>query len=205
MPLNHMGYIVDYADALDPLPDGVLRDRYAGIATWFAGFLPENRRKPVGQWLQARMDEGMPLAIVGDIGQSPDRQWARKLGLQTGPLEPHGALRRVAQHPMLGFETAIPGYAQLRAHAVDGGHEAPGAGPGWNFGMSASRNSWRRAHALGASFSTPMPLAEVPGTDYARWVMILCLPDPGPAPASHAGARHHHGKRPPPAAGPCGW
>ncbi len=172
MPLNHMGYIVDYADALDPLPDGVLRDRYAGIATWFSGFLPENRRKPVGQWLQDRMDEGMPLAIVGDIGQSPDRQWARKLGLQTGPLEPHGALRRVAQHPMLGFETAIPlvtrSYEPVQLTAA----MKPQAQALVEF------RDERKQEFVGGALTPwggfildPYALAEVPGTDYARWVI----------------------------------
>ena len=41
MPLNHMGYVVDYADILSPLPAGIHRDRYAGVVTYFSGFIPK--------------------------------------------------------------------------------------------------------------------------------------------------------------------
>ena len=49
MPLNHMGYVVDYADVRNPLPEGVLQDRYAGVVTWFSGYLPEGRVRTVSQ------------------------------------------------------------------------------------------------------------------------------------------------------------
>lgn len=35
MPINYMGYIVDYADVRSPLPADVGRDRYAGVVSWF--------------------------------------------------------------------------------------------------------------------------------------------------------------------------
>lgn len=172
MPINHMGYIAEYADALQPLPDNILRDRYAGIATWFAGYLPEGRRKAVGQWLQDRMDEGMPLAIVGDIGQSPDRQWARKLGLRTGPLEPTGALRLASQHPMLAFETAMP--LVTRSYEPTQLTEAMATQAQ---ALVEFRDERQRAFVGGALtpwggfILDPYALIEIPGTDFSRWVV----------------------------------
>lgn len=172
MPINHMGYIAEYADALQPLPEGILQDRYAGIATWFSGFLPEGRRKAVGQWLQNRMDEGMPLAIVGDIGQSPAPQWARKLGLRSGSAEPHGALRKASQHPMMGFETEVPLITRSFEPVQLTDAMASQARPLLEF-----RDERQRAFVGGALtpwggfILDPYAVIEIPGTDFSRWVV----------------------------------
>ncbi|MGP1683783.1 MAG: endo alpha-1,4 polygalactosaminidase, partial [Giesbergeria sp.] len=172
MPINYMGYIVDYVDALQPLPEGVLRDRYAGIATWFSGFLPEGRRKAVSQWLQERMDDGMPLAVLGDFGQSPGRQWAHRLGIQVGPVEPQGGLHMTSQHPMLGFETPAPlltrSYEPLQLTADMSAKSQA---------LVEFRDERQRAFVGGALtpwggfILDPYALIELPGTEYARWVI----------------------------------
>ena len=82
MPLNHLGYVVDYADVNQPLPSAIYPDRYAGVITWFSGFYPGSRGRMVEQWLGQRMDLGLPLAIVGTWGKEPGAAFARKLGLQ---------------------------------------------------------------------------------------------------------------------------
>ena len=172
MPINYMGYIADYADALQPLPKGILRDRYAGVATWFSGFLPENRRKVVSQWLQERMTEGMPLAVLGDFGQSPDRQWAQKLGLQMNTVQPHSGLHITLQHPIVGFETPAPlvtrSYepVELTAEMATQSHA-----------LIEFRDDHQRPFVGGALtpwggfILDPYALVEVPGTEYARWVI----------------------------------
>ena len=172
MPINHMGYIAEYADALQPLPEGILRDRYAGVTTWFSGFLPEGRRKAVAQWLEARMDEGMPLAIVGDIGQSPDPQWARKLGLKVGTVEPRGTLRLASQNPMLGFETAMPLVTRSYEPVQMTDEMATKAQALVEF-----RDERQRVFVGGALtpwggfIFDPYAVVEIPGTDYSRWVV----------------------------------
>lgn len=172
MPLNYMGYVTDYADALQPLPEDIGRDRYAGITTWFSGFMPEARRKPVSQWLQARMDEGMPLAIVGDFGQLPDRTWARKLGLQTGDTGSQGALRLTQQHAMLGFETPAPLPARdletvrLTAAMAQQSTTLVGLRDGRDQAfVGGAITPW------GGFVLDPYALVEIPGTEDARWVI----------------------------------
>lgn len=172
MPINYMGYVADYADALQPLPEDIGRDRYAGIATWFSGFLPEARRKPVSQWLQARMEEGMPLAMVGDFGQQPDRQWARKLGLRTEKAGPQGALHMTQQHAMLGFETPAP----LPAHDFEAVQlSSPIAQQ--STALIELRDGRDQAFVGGAItpwggfILDPYALVEIPGTNFSRWVI----------------------------------
>ena len=172
MPINYMGYVADYADALQPLPEGIGRDRYAGIATWFSGFLPEARRKPVSQWLQTQMDQGMPLAVVGDFGQAPDRQWARKLGFQTGDAGPQGALRLTEQHTILGFETPTP----LSTQELEAVLLTPAMAK-QSTALISLRDGRDQAF-VGGAFTPwggfildPYALVEIPGTEFARWVI----------------------------------
>jgi len=172
MPLNYMGYVTDYADALQPMPEDIDRDRYVGIAAWFSGFLPEARRKPVSQWLQAHMDKGMPLAVVGDFGQVPDRQWSRKLGLQDRQDGPQGALRLTQQHAMLGFEMPAP----LPARDFEA-LQLASAMAQQSTALVEFRDGRDQAFVGGAITPwggfvlDPYALTEIPGTGFARWVV----------------------------------
>ena len=40
------------------LPGLVARDRYAGVVSWFSGYVPAAKRAGLSQWLQARIHEG---------------------------------------------------------------------------------------------------------------------------------------------------
>ena len=172
MPLNHMGYVVDYADVRNPLPEGVLRDRYAGVVTWFSGFVPEANGRSVSRWLQARMVEGMPLAVIGDFGLSPDKQFADRLGIQANPTPHQGELRVVSQHPMMGFEIA-PARPERQFEPIRlAGAQSRNAQPLMEF-----RDQRDHAFVAGAFMPwggfilDPYALVEIPGTEYARWVI----------------------------------
>ena len=172
MPLNHMGYVTDYADVRQSLPAQVLRDRYAGVVSWFSGFMPEARRKDVSQWLQPRLAEGMPLAVVGDWGMVPDRALARSLGLASPTPDVSGALRGGSMHSMMGQETTpqTPGrqseLVQLRPEMARQSQA-----------LVEARDAKDKAFVGGAItpwggfILDPHVLYEIPGTDDARWVV----------------------------------
>ncbi|MBS0506542.1 MAG: hypothetical protein JSR53_04070, partial [Proteobacteria bacterium] len=81
------------------------------VVTWFSGYVPAPQRAGLSQWLQARIREGMPLAVLGDWGMAPDRALSRSLGLALDRAEPQGALRQTGLAPMMGLENppALPG------------------------------------------------------------------------------------------------
>ena len=169
MPLNHLGYIVDYADVRHPLPSGVWGDRYAGIATWFSGQLPENLGRPVAQWLLSRVDEGMRLAVLGDFGFSLDRTTAGKLGLRLLPEAAATSLNVSRQHPMLGFEAPPrPNRNSLNPlQLTDSSSQA----------LIELRDNRQQTYVGGALTNwggfilDPFALIEIPGTEQARWVV----------------------------------
>lgn len=169
MPLNHLGYVVDFADVRQPLPDRVWRDRYAGVVTWFSGQLPAASDAAVQRWLLARQQEGMPLALLGDLGFVADRATLARFGLRSANIDNVSQLRLASRHPMLGFETTPqPSRAELAPLQLIGGSGQPL--------VEVEDQQGRRfpGGALmpwGGFLLDPFVLTEIPGTEQARWVV----------------------------------
>ena len=68
MPLNHLGYVVDYLDIESELPNTPLNDKYAGITSWVSGQASLAKGRQLSKWLASRAAEGMPIAILGTFG-----------------------------------------------------------------------------------------------------------------------------------------
>lgn len=172
MPLNHMGYVADYVDVRGELPKLVAGDRYAGVVSWFSGYIPAAQRTALSQWLQARMGEGMPLAVVGDWGLAPDRALARRLGLVPDRAEPQGRLSQVQAAPMMGFENPLP----LPSRQTDLVQLTPGM-VRQSQSLVEFRDERGRSFAGGAItpwggfILDPNVLFEIPGTEEARWLI----------------------------------
>ncbi|SFI63188.1 bifunctional glycoside hydrolase 114/ polysaccharide deacetylase family protein [Nitrosomonas sp. Nm34] len=67
MPLEYMGYTIDYLDVNSGLPTQSLIGQYAGIVTWFNN---DNLRGPINyrDWLLSQIDSGIKIAILGNLG-----------------------------------------------------------------------------------------------------------------------------------------
>ncbi|MCE1251251.1 MAG: hypothetical protein LWW82_11075, partial [Comamonadaceae bacterium] len=171
MPLNHLGYVTDYADVRQGLPQQAWPDRYAGVVTWFSGFMPLARRQEVGQWLAARIDDGLPLAIVGDFGLVPERSLARRLGLARSEA-PQLPLRASGQHAMMGLEAPPP----LPSQQLDLPRLTPAMAqqstPLITFDDArGQRLTGGAITPWGGFILDPDVLTEIPGTDSARWIV----------------------------------
>lgn len=168
MPLNHHGYVVDYLDARQPLPTHIGRDRYAAIATWFSGQLPEQAGRRLGQWIQARIKDGLPVAMIGDLGYSLTPAQAGNLGLILQPETAQGELVISRQHTMLGLEkkpqaqrNEIPPFRLRNESAGENLVElSDQAGKKFTAGAILP---W------GGFILDPFAVEEVPGTGRARW------------------------------------
>lgn len=170
MPLNHLGYVTDYADVRQGLPQRVWPDRYAGIVTWFSGFMPQARRREVGRWLAERIDDSLPLAIVGDFGMEPGAQLARRLGLlrSDNPLQP--PLRQSSLHPMMGLEAPPPLPSQQTDLPRLTPTMAQQSTPLITFDDARPAHHGRRHHALGRFCARPRRAHRNPRRA-ARWIV----------------------------------
>lgn len=172
MPLNHMGYVVDYADVREPLPRGVLRDRYAGVVVSFSGFVPEAEGRTTSRWIRARMDEGIPLAVMGSFGMLPEDAFADRLGIRF-PTEPIRGELRIARHdPMIGFEIAPQAPVQPFNPVYLTTEGSKKARPLVEFVDQRKQSSVGGAlMPWGGFILDPYALTEIPGTEYMRWVI----------------------------------
>lgn len=101
-PLEYLGYGAVYRDINGGLPHDTLRGRYAGVLTWFDGPVPNagNYRS----WLLRQIEDGVPLAIMGDPGIALTGELATRIGLREIPDLNKGRPEIVDYDDMLGFE-----------------------------------------------------------------------------------------------------
>lgn len=104
MPLNHLGYVVEYVNARS-LPEGGLAGRYAGVVLWLEtpGTAPE--RTKLAAWLALRVDEGVPVALVNEIGPLLEPPLKDKLGVDAPTVSDQaGPVSIAVQAPTVGLE-----------------------------------------------------------------------------------------------------
>ncbi|HXJ23623.1 MAG TPA: hypothetical protein VMT03_25630 [Polyangia bacterium] len=111
LPLEYLGYAVDYADARSPLPSGDLRARYAGIVTWFTDDdLSGSDRFEA--WLRRQLDDGLRIAILDHLGFAPSAAFLARLGLVAPSAPARPPLHIAASDDWVGFEA--PAAARTR-------------------------------------------------------------------------------------------
>jgi len=169
MPLNHMGYVVDYADIRKPLPPQVWGDRYAGVVSWFSGGISDNFSRPYRKWLQDRIDQETPVAVIGDFGFSPDRSFLEKLGLQASAAGTPSRLEIRDKHPIMGFEIQPQANrAEIPPFSAATGNATP------LIELRDQNNNPYLGGAMmpwGGFILDPFALVELPASEQSRWVI----------------------------------
>src|SRR4051794_1285755 len=95
MPMQYLGYTLNYLDVNTGLPGNLLTGQYAGIVTWFNN--DELLRPEVyKEWLLRQMDGGVKVAVLGNLGFKADNCFLNHLGVklsqsgssgEPGPIE----------------------------------------------------------------------------------------------------------------------
>lgn len=192
-PLNWMGYVPEYYDVRQPLPEFELAGRYAGIVTWFNEVSPHAER--AWGWLDRQIAGGTRVAVFGAFGFAPERARLQKLGLEPGawPGVP-AALAVRTRDPIMGMEIAPiadrRSFSALRA--VRGEPLLTLAAEGGATMDAAAFTDW------GGYALTPYHVMTLPGAVSRRWVVdpfaflarALALPElPVPDPTTESGRR----------------
>jgi len=184
MPLNYLGYVVEYVEASEDLPAYALAGRVAGIVTRFT----DNSRTQdrLFAWLRKQMESGVRVAILGDLGFRIDPARAAALGLTLGAqqsaLEP---LRIAHRDPIVGFELEpFPERRSFLALTVAKG--SPGGVPLLSLaGRGTERMDAVAFTGWGGYALFPYDVTTLPGTTSKRWIVdpfafykrALALPD----------------------------
>jgi len=112
MPMQFLGLVPDMRDVGDPMPEGTLTGRYAGIVTWINE--PDRVNGRFRKWLAAQVANGVPVVILGQMPFDPQDPISKPFGLQAQPT-PRTLPRVVEQHPAMGFEAPLPALLEIAA------------------------------------------------------------------------------------------
>ena len=104
MPLEYLGYSLDYLDVNAGLPGNLLAGQYAGIVTWFNNddlLIPTIYR----EWLLRQIDSGVKVAILGNLGFKADNAFLQHLGVRLSQSENlQGPLKIGLSDKIIGYE-----------------------------------------------------------------------------------------------------
>jgi uncharacterized protein (TIGR01370 family) len=99
---EYMGYIPEYADIQQSLPIEILKGRYIGIVSWLVERPEGNEFK---LWLQAKIKETIPVALLGDLTFLKDRQLAELIGIRVAKELESSQLMIARKSDLIGYET----------------------------------------------------------------------------------------------------
>jgi hypothetical protein len=112
MPLNYLGYRVDFAETRDTLPE-ITPDRYAGVVVWTNGNIRQNPGRFYA-WAEKQIRQGIPVVFMNGFGAQPDGALARMLDLKVVKGRTSGDVQIVSQDKMMGFEQQWPRTVPMR-------------------------------------------------------------------------------------------
>jgi len=104
MPLNYLGYRIEYLDISKPLPTTSLAGRYAGIVSWLER-IPQKPHE-YERWLAQQQMDGIPIAFINSLGIPQESAFLRKLGFnaRSGPRPPAKVTISAMDASIMGFE-----------------------------------------------------------------------------------------------------
>ena len=106
MPIEYLGYVPEYLDvSLQPLPQDILKGRYAGIVTWASEPFAIASFRP---WLTRQMQEGVAVAFLGTPPVTVDGEIAQLMGVSSGALPDADSATAVHSDDMIKPERTLP-------------------------------------------------------------------------------------------------
>lgn len=167
MPLNHLGYTLEYRDINRPLPEFPLAGRFAAIILWVEGTPRDPAR--LSAWLRRQAKAGIKVAILGQVRGALDDATLREFQLAAPGQPAPGRLAVTRRDALFGFEAQpVPDRLTFQPLRL-----APGAGT--SLLEIADRQGQRFDGAAvtpwGGYAAHPFVVAALPGTGQARWVL----------------------------------
>ncbi|EAU68081.1 putative signal peptide protein [Stigmatella aurantiaca DW4/3-1] len=101
LPLESLGYTLDYRDVRGELPTMRLAGRYAGVVAWVSG-PPLEKPKALRAWLDRQCDDGVRAALFGELGFIQEPGFLARRGL--APVKLEGPVHMGRADALIGFE-----------------------------------------------------------------------------------------------------
>ncbi|KTD61690.1 bifunctional glycoside hydrolase 114/ polysaccharide deacetylase family protein [Legionella spiritensis] len=106
-PLQFMGFIPVLQPVDETLPQGVLKDRYAGILTWFNQPVIKNHKR-LEKWLTQQIQQGIPVVFMQNFGVPLNSPLFKRLNITVRENSKHISKIRIKyRDESIGYE-ALP-------------------------------------------------------------------------------------------------
>jgi len=113
MPLEYLGYTLEYKNIQEGLPNYQIAGRYAGVISWFKTGSIRNESL-YRDWLLQQIAEGIKIAIFDHLGFLPDPEFLKKLGVERIEKQVNKPLKIKQADELINFEIkAFPGLRGL--------------------------------------------------------------------------------------------
>jgi len=126
MPLNHLGYVLEYRDAAQGLPEPGIVSNYAAVLTWFT--YDVTRPSAYLAWARRVSEGGVPFIILGQVGGPASSDYLPSINRLLAPMgiaytpnfveSTSGTTVVVEDKAVVGFEHgvggALSGYPVIR-------------------------------------------------------------------------------------------
>jgi polysaccharide biosynthesis protein PelA len=106
MPLEYLGYVPEYWDINEGLPDFILQGRYAGIVAWFAK-KDFARDASLASWVYQQVQQHLPIAFMGKYTLENNRQLTQLLDIDFSGASITSPVALQVSSKDVGFETAV--------------------------------------------------------------------------------------------------
>ena len=192
MPVQHMGFIPEYMDLTETLPDYQLAGQYAGIIVWGSG--SQNSAPHLQAWLLKQINQGIRVAVVNEFGFVRSNENLQAFGLSVANTISASKVEIVTQGAEVGFEHSAQAYPDSFDIITAGESNTPvlRLKIGGNTTDMAAYTPW------GGYVLSPYAIYEMPNEQGIRWIInpfeffkrALNLPDmPAPDVTTSTGRR----------------
>ncbi len=166
MPLNYLGYAADYADT-EHLPAYAMAGRLAGVVVWLTENSSAAQLKHLAAWLEARIAEGIPVAVINQPDVLFDTPLGQRLGVVAQNASADAAPVKILQRDaMIGFERQPHPLPQdFFGISLDAGQPLLTLGKGAARQVAAAITPW------GGYVMSPYAWLTLPNEDDSRWVV----------------------------------
>lgn len=192
MPIQYMGFVPEYRDLSEPLPEYPLVGQYAGIIVWANGTL--NSTPKFQSWLLQQTNQGMRLAVVNEFGFARSNENLQAFGITVKDSIPAAKVDIVTQDASVGFEHP----AQAFPDTFDIVSADKNSTPILRLKISNQITDVAAYMPWGGYVLSPYAIFEIPHEQGTRWIInpfeffkrALALPDmPAPDVTTSTGRR----------------
>lgn len=165
MPVQYMGFIPEYIDFTQPLPEHQLAGQYAGIILW--ANMPQDNVPHLKPWLLKQIEQGTRLAVVNEFGFGRSEDNLQPFGMNVKNSVAASGVEIIAQDAIVGFEHSAQAYPDT-FDIIEAGKDSA---PILRLKVGGQTTDVAAYMPWGGYVLSPYVIYEIPPKQGTRWII----------------------------------